>query len=1022
MLLARLLRIFSPPYSRSNVTGYIRFLNDAGVRIFAMLLAWVMTLLGSRLPAVQDFALSVPPFRRVLLRSLRSRFYSIIQMVLRSPPPDPIAFEALGYHVPPAAARTLHMATLHAVAKSFQAENSDDPLPPTTLLPSMNNVLLQTEERRGAKWLESVASALASHMCASFLAVDAMMLASMLAEALGGTPESHLSWIGPTNVASFGSHHGRGVRGTVQSRAKWRRETRLRLAWEALREALYYRQAKEHQGTVVFIRTADSLLCSSWEAYDAFTEVFGPNSGEAAALEGMNTAGNGERKSYGPTVFIAAVILAEAPGSTLSSSGQHRRRAEDSALGPAKAGFGSMSPWKQDFNEGMESDVDGLGPLDGEIGLAGLLLSLSRLAEAGEPKPDPRSLLPRAFPTLVKLEPPPRGPDAARHYDRLKQDEGNQMESENFSRARAVGASTGVVMPPRDSGIYALPREFTSINTALSREEWERIVSWAVSFDAMQKRLVQKHDTPTSGEGTSILLDQEPIAMAIENGGTSMSLVSSIGGVVRKRFGSSFLTRHGLAGTASKQEGLSARSGVWWPVGYLLRVFAYLEGALGRIIGTSGLPSEPSDGIGKDIQERSQLNEANVHLETAGRFGINGVDKSTAEVQLSEAAVRYGLAMLRSSGGSLRPVVNPENMYEKQLLSDVLVPEDLGKGFSDVGALEDAKRALKEAVQLPLQRPELFHSGALARPPTGVLLFGPPGTGKTLLARAAAAESGAAFLEISLSSLSSKWYGDSTKLVRAAFSLADKLSPCVLFIDEVDALLGRREGGGREHEATRELKNEFFMRWDGIRGTAERRVMVLGATNRPFDLDEAVLRRFSVRVSVGLPSREARRQILGVILVGQALAPDVDLESIAESTEGFTGADLRQLCVAAAMRPVREEIDRGVVQETSLDDNALENELGPGGGDALGDSLLSITTPPMRDAFKSAIAMIEDTKEGSRRSVRAVAARDFEAAMREGNPSVDPDSAVIQELNEWNAKYGSMGARTALDRRMSYYT
>ena len=191
-------------------------------------------------------------------------------------------------------------------------------------------------------------------------------------------------------------------------------------------------------------------------------------------------------------------------------------------------------------------------------------------------------------------------------------------------------------------------------------------------------------------------------------------------------------------------------------------------------------------------------------------------------------------------------------------------PQDAGGGFADVGALHGAKEALREAVQLPLTHPQLF-AGPLGHACGGVLLFGPPGTGKSLLAYAAAAECGASVLVLSPANLMSKWLGDGVRLTRAAFTLAAKLAPCIIFVDEVDALLGRREGG--EHEALREMKNEFMQQWDGVRrsGPAQR-VTVLGATNRPQDLDEAVLRRFARRVFVHLPDTPTRAAVLHVLL------------------------------------------------------------------------------------------------------------------------------------------------------------
>lgn len=176
-----------------------------------------------------------------------------------------------------------------------------------------------------------------------------------------------------------------------------------------------------------------------------------------------------------------------------------------------------------------------------------------------------------------------------------------------------------------------------------------------------------------------------------------------------------------------------------------------------------------------------------------------------------------------------------------------------------------------------------------------------------MLAKALARESGANFLSIATSTIFNKYVGESEQNTRAIFTLASRLSPCVIFIDEIDAILSAR-GSGSSEEYTRKVKNEFMACWDGLATDENLRVVVVGCTNRPFDLDDAVLRRFSRKLLVDLPDVAQREKILQVILRKERLDSTVDLKQIASDamTKGFSGSDLFNLCQAAAYFPVRE--------------------------------------------------------------------------------------------------------------------
>ena len=270
------------------------------------------------------------------------------------------------------------------------------------------------------------------------------------------------------------------------------------------------------------------------------------------------------------------------------------------------------------------------------------------------------------------------------------------------------------------------------------------------------------------------------------------------------------------------------------------------------------------------------------------------------------------------------------NQYEQIIALDVVAPEDIAVTFegevvdsssvamfiearrTDIGGLGDIIEELKESVIYPLTMPHLYsHSSSLLSAPSGVLLYGPPGCGKTMLAKALAHESGATFINLHISTLTEKWYGDSNKLVNAVFSLAAKLEPSIVFIDEIDAVLGTRRSG--EHEASGMVKAEFMTLWDGLTSAntsgQPQRILVLGATNRIQDIDEAILRRMPKKFAVSLPTAPQRLRILGLILKDTRIdKANFDLEYLVRVTAGMSGSDIKEACRDAAMAPVREFI------------------------------------------------------------------------------------------------------------------
>jgi fidgetin-like protein 1 len=223
--------------------------------------------------------------------------------------------------------------------------------------------------------------------------------------------------------------------------------------------------------------------------------------------------------------------------------------------------------------------------------------------------------------------------------------------------------------------------------------------------------------------------------------------------------------------------------------------------------------------------------------------------------------------------------------------------------FDDIAGLEDAKQTVQEVVCWPMKRPDLFTG--LRRAPNGLLLYGPPGTGKTLIGKAIAHESGATFFSISSSSLTSKWIGEGEKLVKTLFAVAAYREPAVVFIDEIDSLLTQRKS--TENEASRRMKTEFLVQLDGTGTSGQGRVLVIGATNKPQELDEAARRRFTKRLYIPLPAEGDRRILLNVMLKkNHHLLTDQDIDCLAKDTAGFSGADLKSLCTDAAMGPIRQ--------------------------------------------------------------------------------------------------------------------
>jgi len=273
------------------------------------------------------------------------------------------------------------------------------------------------------------------------------------------------------------------------------------------------------------------------------------------------------------------------------------------------------------------------------------------------------------------------------------------------------------------------------------------------------------------------------------------------------------------------------------------------------------------------------------------------------------------------------------NDYEMMIAAHLVNPKEIKVTWEDIAGLEGLIQELRETVILPIQRKELFADSLLTTPPKGVLLHGPPGCGKTLIAKATAREAGTYFINLDLSILTDKWYGESQKLATAVFTLAVKLQPCIIFIDEIDSFLRARNSS--DHEATAMMKAQFMSLWDGLITDPNCTVIIMGATNRPQDLDRAILRRMPAAFHVPMPNVTQRRQILSLILEHEPISSDLDVEAIAKCTDGFSGSDLRELCRNAAVYRVRDYVRQEINsnlnrrQRNNSDEDVFHDTLRP---------------------------------------------------------------------------------------------
>nr|XP_031859442.1 uncharacterized protein CI109_005086 [Kwoniella shandongensis]KAA5526514.1 hypothetical protein CI109_005086 [Kwoniella shandongensis] len=300
---------------------------------------------------------------------------------------------------------------------------------------------------------------------------------------------------------------------------------------------------------------------------------------------------------------------------------------------------------------------------------------------------------------------------------------------------------------------------------------------------------------------------------------------------------------------------------------------------------------------------------------TKAKVGVNGASGSAA-----------GGPDVKGDGAGGGDGDDPEIKKLRQGLQGAILSESPNVQWDDVAGLAQAKEALKEAVILPIKFPQLFTGKRT--PWRGILLYGPPGTGKSFLAKAVATEAKSTFFSVSSSDLVSKWMGESERLVKQLFQMAREQKPAIIFIDEIDSLTGTRGEG--ESEASRRIKTEFLVQINGV-GNDDTGVLVLGATNIPWQLDPAIKRRFEKRIYIPLPDVQARRKMfeLNIGTTPHGLKP-ADFMSLAEQTDGYSGSDIAVIVRDALMQPVRKVLSATHFKEVTVDtDEGPKTKLTP---------------------------------------------------------------------------------------------
>lgn len=342
--------------------------------------------------------------------------------------------------------------------------------------------------------------------------------------------------------------------------------------------------------------------------------------------------------------------------------------------------------------------------------------------------------------------------------------------------------------------------------------------------------------------------------------------------------------------------------------------------------------------------------------------------------------------------------------HEKRLMPGIADPGQIKTTFEQVHVPQETVDSIRTITSLSLLRPDAFNYGILATEKiSGALLYGPPGTGKTMLAKAVAKESGSTVLEVSGSQIMDKYVGEGEKNVAAIFSLARKLSPCIVFLDEADAVFASRDAM-RDRSSHRDILNQFLKEWDGLNDLS---VFVMVATNRPFDLDDAVIRRLPRRLLVDLPTQADRKEILRIHLNGEQLDESVNLEDLSKRTPFYSGSDLKNIAVSAALACVKEENENAAREATKSkletkppSESTTDNTTEPPAIATQDSSAPSSSPSPLK-----ALHLVRGQRYNFPEK-RILHARHFDKALQEISASISEDMSSLNAIKKFDEQYG----------------